>query len=123
MYLGCRDSVLTATEKRDKELLVNMYVSKKGEKTKTKFVIDILKLDNYQHRPLSSILNRNKLKARTLMMGLFGMLDCAANYRHGYGGSYCRQCGVKDDENHRINTCVRFKDRNYRSSRAFMDTR
>ena len=40
------------------------------------------------------------------------MLDCAANYRHGYGGPDCKQCGVKDDENHRINTCVRFKDRN-----------
>ena len=40
------------------------------------------------------------------------MLDCAANYRHGYGTIDCKQCGVKDDENHRINSCPRFKDRN-----------
>ena len=107
-----KNRVLTAVEKRNKELLIEMCLSKKGEKTKTKFLLDKLKSVDYQRKPLSSILCCNKLKARTLIMGLFGMLDCAANYKHGYGMVDCKQCGVKDDESHRINSCLRFKDRN-----------
>ena len=39
------------------------------------------------------------------IMGKFGMLDCANNFANTYGGNLCRQCGVVDNESHRINDC------------------
>ena len=33
------------------------------------------------------------------------MLQYAANFSSGYGGKNCRECGVVDDEDHRINHC------------------
>ena len=55
-----KNAVLTATEKRNKEILIDMCYSKKGEKTKTRYVLEKLKSDSYERKPLSSFINRNK---------------------------------------------------------------
>ena len=53
-------------------------------------------------------------------MSMFGMLDCAKNFKLGSGGELCSVCDVTDDENHRINFCSRFKHMNlYNSSIKF----
>ena len=38
-------------------------------------------------------------------MGRYGMLQCAANFEKSYGGKDCKECGVLDNESHRINDC------------------
>ena len=116
-----KNAVLTATEKRNKEILIDMCYSKKGEKTKTRYVLEKLKSDCYERKPLSSFINRNKLMSRVLIMSMFGMLDCATNYKHGYGGENCRQCNVVDDESHRINDCIKYKEWNLFCSRYKYD--
>ena len=89
-----------------------MCYSKKGEKTKSKFIIDKLKSDNYERKPFIGLLCKNRLRARIQLMGMFRTLECATNYKHGYGGEICKTCSVIDDENHRINKCSRFKETN-----------
>ena len=38
---------------------------------------------------------------------MFGMLDCAKNYKNSYKGDLCSVCQTVDDENHRINSCTK----------------
>ena len=49
-------------------------------------------------------------------MGRFGMLLCNANYSYGAGGKLCSTCKVTDDENHRINHCVKWATINWKES-------
>ena len=46
-------------------------------------------------------------------MGRYGMLDCSKNYKTKYKDGKCKTCGVVDDESHRINECVTYKNVNY----------
>ena len=55
-------------------------------------------------------LPRNTVKI--IIMARYGMLDCANNYRGKYGTKLCRVCDMVDDEDHRMNNCVRWKDVN-----------
>ena len=107
-----KNIVETATEKKNRECLIDMCYSKKGENRKTVHLLELLKSELYVRKPLSGMLSRGKRKARIQLMSMSGMLDCAANFKHGYGGDKCRQCGVTDNEDHRINNCSRFKERN-----------
>ena len=107
-----KNKVISATETMNKDKLIEMCNGAKGEKTKTKFVHDALKSDTYKRKPMFSILKRNKLEARVQLMGMFGMLNCARNFKSGNGGNICRECNVLDDENHRINDCRRFREIN-----------
>ena len=52
------------------------------------------------------------IHARALIMGRFGMLKCANNYAIQHGSKECKECGVIDDENHRINTCIKYRSVN-----------
>ena len=45
-------------------------------------------------------------------MGRYGKLQCAANLGMGYGTKECSECGVTDNEDHRINQCVQWCDVN-----------
>ena len=40
------------------------------------------------------------------------MLDCRRNFRRGYGNDLCRVCNLTDDENHRINYCIKYQEKN-----------
>ena len=40
------------------------------------------------------------------------MLDCGRNYKYKYSRIVCGTYNLVDDENHRINECLRFKNRN-----------
>ena len=44
------------------------------------------------------------------------MLDCGTNYKTGYHGRNCSLCKVEDDENHRINDCPKYQDKNLSNS-------
>ena len=54
-------------------------------------------------------------------MSMFHMLNCAANFKTGYNGTNCSKCNVPDNESHRINDCVLFKDINLYTSTLKVD--
>ena len=56
-------------------------------------------------------------------MSIFGMLDCAKNYKCGNKGDLCSVCGVTDDENHRINFCPKISQTNFYNSLVKFDFR
>ena len=70
---------------------------------------------------MSNVLNRSKMGVRALIMGMSGMLDCANNFHNKYRTKECRECCKVDDESHRINDCVVFKDVNLYHSRLKFD--
>ena len=46
---------------------------------------------------------------RALIMGRAGMLQCANDFSTKYKTKNCNDCGVVDDESHRINHCMRWQ--------------
>ena len=41
---------------------------------------------------------------------------CAKNYATQHGTKECKECGVTDDENHRINSCMKYSSVNLYNS-------
>ena len=41
------------------------------------------------------------------------MLQFAKNFATQHGTKQCKDCGVLDDENHRINLCIKYRSVNY----------
>ena len=102
-------------EIKNKEKLEECMNKKRSDnlyKTKTKSIVPLLESQNYTRKPQSFMRENNKLITRAYIMGRYGMLQCAANYCTGYGTKECRECGVIDDENHRINYCKIWRDVN-----------
>ena len=99
-------------EKKNKERMKNICISSKGAKTKTRHVLSQLELDTYVRKPESGLVKMSRLKAKAIIMGRYGMLDCRANYKFKYKSDLCQKCGVTDDETHRINFCVDWKQFN-----------
>ena len=66
--------------------------------------------------PAPNILNRSKVGARTIIMGMSGMLQCRNNFYHKYKTKLCDTCEVVDDESHRINCCKKFEKINLYNS-------
>ena len=56
--------------------------------------------------------HQSVLHTRALIMGQYGMLQCANNFSCGFGTKTCTVCKVIDDEEHRINDCVKYQDVN-----------
>ena len=40
------------------------------------------------------------------------MLDCATNYKNKYKSTICKECTRTDNENHRINECIKYSSIN-----------
>ena len=111
-----RKEVEAAAENMNKtKMLEECQIKKRGipkPKTKTTTVIEKIEDRNYHRNPSPLLRELTSLEARALIMGRYGMLDCKANFSMGYGGKYCHQCNAEDDEGHRINDCVRFRNIN-----------
>ena len=82
-----------------------------GIKTKTKTIIPKISEPSYTRKPESFLIG-NKLIARTFIMGRFGMLQCGRNFK-GSNNVTCNECGVVDDEEHRLNHCIKYRSLNY----------
>ena len=109
---GWKTAVAKAVEIKNKEKLIEMCHGAKGEKSKTKGLLNELMREEYKRTAYKSVFKKNRLKARVQIMSMFGMLECSKNYKNGYGGNICRECEMLDDENHRINDCSKFKEFN-----------
>ena len=56
--------------------------------------------------------NPSIISTRALIMGRYGMLKCANNFSYGHGTKLCDKCKVIDDEDHRINDCIKWERTN-----------
>ena len=101
-----------ATEKKNKEKLIDMCVSRDGEKSKTKKLLYKIQKDEYKRVPCMDILNKSRHLCRAQIMTMYGMLDCAKNFKTGYKREICSVCKVLDDESHRINYCSKYQNIN-----------
>ena len=115
--------VTATTEKKNKEKLIELCHDRNGEKTETKYILERLKEKTYVRGPRMDILSKSRYKSRVHLMSIFGMLDCAKNYKFGYKGELCSVCNVTDDENHRINFCPKFCRTNLCNSLVKFDFR
>ena len=116
-----KQEVIAAAERINlKKLEEHCEVKKRGEtkqKTKTRFINNIIKDPSYERKPDKFILEHQSIvHARALIMGRYGMLQCGNNFANNYGGKICRDCSVTDDEQHRINNCLKWEGINLRGT-------
>ena len=79
-------------------------------KTKVAHLKEQLNSPNYVRKRDPFIMrNQSMIHARALIMGRFGMLQCAKNFATQHGTKQCKDCGVIDDESHRINFCTKYR--------------
>ena len=102
-----------ATWELNRKKILDSCQGKGKIKTKTQKIPQWLELNDYKSGYVNNVmfeLPRNTVKI--IIMARYGMLDCANNYRGKYGTKLCRACDMVDDEDHRMNNCVRWKDVN-----------
>ena len=107
-----KQTVTDATERMNRSKLIDMCNGNRGVKTKTEFVFNELQSESYERTPVQGIFKRNRLEARTQIMSLCHMLNCANNYKVGNSSQICTNCNEVDDENHRINDCSKYQQFN-----------
>ena len=115
-YITWKREVEQKAEIKNKEKLLEECINKKrgesGYKIKSKSIVPLIECEEYTRKPQSFMRENNKLITRAYIMGRYGMLQCAANHSAGYATKECRECGVIDDENHRMNFCKNWRDIN-----------
>ena len=102
-----RREVKAACEQKNRDLLVQDCTKREGSETstKTKTIYDQLQIEHYKREPLKGVMELNKLRAKTIIMARYGMLECQNNFKTKYGTNLCRECNVVDNEGHRLNEC------------------
>ena len=120
-----KNMVKVTVEKRHKNKLIDDCHSVGGgclhEKTKTKCITRYVKGDEYSRARDFGVVGLTRMKAKAIIMGRYGMLDCANNYEGKYGSRNWDLCGVTDDETHRVNNCEKWRDINHFSSDEKID--
>ena len=81
-------------------------------KTKTLSIIPELDDSNYQRKPKDEILSCTKNECKALIIARYGMLECGTNFK-GTHAIQCLTCNTIDNEEHRLNNCVRLKEFNF----------
>ena len=88
----------------------------------TKFQTTLLNNPDYKRTPSPLIWKNQKIIAtRALIVGRAGMLQCANNFSTKYKTKTCTDCGVTDDESHRINDCVRWEMINMKGAESIIN--
>ena len=80
-------------------------------KTKTAHIVPSLSGDTYERKLRDDIIQCTKYETKAIIIARFGMLECGWNYK-GSIPETCAQCNQIDDENHRLNYCIRFRETN-----------
>ena len=105
-----------AAEKANRERLKQeLHTKERGVsklKTKTQTILQTINDPDYQRKPLEIMNYGSVVITRAVIMGRYGMLSCNANFSCGNGNKICPECSVIDDESHRINYCVKYKEIN-----------
>ena len=80
-------------------------------KPKTKSIFEEISTQLYRRQPRPEIKNCTKNETKTMIIARYGMLECGRNFK-GTLKETCDLCNCIDDENHRLNYCPKWKDRN-----------
>ena len=89
-------------------------------KTKTSHIVDHLEDGTYSRGPTPELLQCNKQETKTLLIARFGMLECGKNFK-GSMNETCSTCNVVDNENHRLNDCLKHKNLNLLETQQKVD--
>ena len=112
-----KNYVVTALEKENKgRLYEDCHKTEHGQsipKTKTASILDELEKVCYKRKPCDELMACTKNECKTIIMARYGMLECGRNFK-GTIEYQCKSCNVVDDEEHRLNHCINFKDSNFR---------
>ena len=84
-------------------------------KTKTAHIVSTLANNGYERKPQTEITQCTKQETKTLIIARFGMLECGRNYK-GSMNETCTTCNLLDDENHRLNFCIKYREHNFHDS-------
>ena len=119
-----KNSVTEAVNKYNQAKLLNNCTTSTANdikiNTKTKNVYKELQSPDYKRQPTKEIIDRNKQKAKTVILARHGMLECGTNYK-GTMPENCKNCLIRDDENHRLNECTSFNETNWANSNEKID--
>ena len=100
--------IKAATEK------INVCKNESKTKSKVAHLKEQLNGPNYVRKPDPFIIqNQSMIHARVLIMGSLGILQCAKNFATQHGTKQCKDCGVLDDGNHRVNFCIKYRSVNH----------
>ena len=80
-------------------------------KTKTAHLVDAIKNPIYQRKRADELIECNKWETKTILVARFGMLECGRNFK-GSNNLNCNECRVIDDEDHRLNSCPKYREIN-----------
>ena len=80
-------------------------------KTKTVTMVKKLESNQYKREPEAEFLKMTKNETKTIMIARYGMLDCGKNFK-GNASEMCLTCNKKDDENHHLNDCIKWRKNN-----------
>ena len=110
-----KNLVTEKIEMRNTGLLIKECFKKENgqnrAKTKTAHIIEHLRDDGYRRNANAEIMRCNRQDAKTIIIARFRMLECGANFK-GSLKFTCQTCNLLDDENHRINTCRKYRSMN-----------
>ena len=116
--------VKTKIEAKNKQRLINDCHRKEGDalipRTKTASILPSLQTSTYTRKPSPEIVHFTKQQTKTLLIARYGMLECGTNFK-GTMKETCTACHVRDDENHRLNICPRYRDTNLLDSDESID--
>ena len=101
-------------------MLHNKRWGENKNKTKTAHIVALIQDENYQRVTAEELLKCNKKEAKTILIARFGMLACGKNYQ-GSNSTVCSECHVIDDETHRLNHCIKFREINFVSVNTNID--
>ena len=111
-----KNQVTTSIEKEHKNRLKEDCHKKEGgvtiPKTKTVTILSEIDMPNYERKPKTELLLCTKNECKTIIIARYGMLECGTNYK-GTLNSQCTTCNTIDNEEHRLNECIRFKEKNF----------
>ena len=88
-----------------------MVDGRQVRKTKTSFLVDFISADTYTRKPAPELQNLTKQETKTAIISRYGMLECGANFQNS-NNIMCPSCNTRDNEDHRLNHCIRFRTTN-----------
>ena len=89
-----------------------MVEGRKVRKTKTAHIVDQLENEQYLRAPSPELRYLTKQETKTVLISRFRMLECGANFKNTID-TVCSVCKKRDDEDHRLNHCKRFRTTNH----------
>ena len=114
-YSEWKNKVKSAIEKKNTARLnEECYKQVNGvrtRKTKTATIADKIADRNYKHKPQKELIYATKQETKTMIIARYGMLECGKNFKGSFK-QMCEPCNEIDDENHRINHCIKLKGTN-----------